>query len=77
MRDWPVFRTLQDRLSLFVRMLPVTRDLKNTSLRERHWNQLVEIVGRQIRPDDGSIVGKYCVVCAALHTHTPLQIHFV
>ena len=52
MKEWSVFSSLQDRILLFNRMLPVTEDLKNPSFRERHWTQLTDIVGRSIEPEN-------------------------
>ncbi|KAI9197259.1 dynein heavy chain and region D6 of dynein motor-domain-containing protein [Polychytrium aggregatum] len=49
-KDWDAFLTLRDRITQIKRTLPVLTDLKNPALRDRHWSQLMEEIGKTFDP---------------------------
>jgi dynein heavy chain len=49
-KDWEVLTYLRDKVNQVKRVLPVLQDLRNPALRERHWSQLVDEIGKQFDP---------------------------
>ncbi|KAL0484096.1 dynein heavy chain, partial [Acrasis kona] len=47
-REWPVWNNLKEKLEQFKRVLPLIQDLKNESLRARHWSDVSELVHSKI-----------------------------
>lgn len=50
MKDWEVFNHLKDKVALTKRILPLIIDLRNGSMRNRHWNQVEELIGKVFNP---------------------------
>ncbi|KAI8915474.1 dynein heavy chain and region D6 of dynein motor-domain-containing protein [Powellomyces hirtus] len=50
MKEWDVFLNLRDRVQHTRRTLPLFQDMKNPALRERHWSELMEEVGKTFDP---------------------------
>lgn len=42
---------LKKAIEDFKEILPVVEELANTSLRDRHWDEIFKIVGQQFNPD--------------------------
>jgi dynein heavy chain len=49
-KDWEVWSTLQERVKQLRRTIPIFHDLKNPAIRERHWQQLMDDVGKVFDP---------------------------
>ncbi|KAJ3127608.1 Dynein heavy chain 2, axonemal, partial [Nowakowskiella sp. JEL0407] len=49
-KDWEAFSTLRDKVTQIKRTIPVLMDLKNPAMRDRHWNQLMDEVGKSFDP---------------------------
>lgn len=43
-RDWPIWQSLSESLDQFKRTLPLILDLKNEAMRDRHWDELRDII---------------------------------
>ncbi|KAI9004259.1 dynein heavy chain and region D6 of dynein motor-domain-containing protein [Gaertneriomyces semiglobifer] len=52
MKDWAVFQSLRDRVQHTRRTVPLLQDLSNSALRDRHWAQLMEEVGKTFNPQE-------------------------
>eukprot|EP00842_Homolaphlyctis_polyrhiza_P005476 jgi/Hompol1/592/HPOL_005362-RA len=50
MKDWDVFNVLKDRVNQTKRTIPLLLDLRNPAMRERHWNQIMDDVGKTFNP---------------------------
>ncbi|KAI9101992.1 dynein heavy chain and region D6 of dynein motor-domain-containing protein [Phlyctochytrium arcticum] len=50
MKEWDVFSNLRDRIQHTRRSLPLLQDLKNPAMRDRHWAQLMDEVGKTFDP---------------------------
>ncbi|RKO93650.1 dynein heavy chain and region D6 of dynein motor-domain-containing protein [Blyttiomyces helicus] len=50
MKDWDVFLSLKERINQTKRSIPLLLDLKNDALRDRHWAQLMEEIGKTFDP---------------------------
>ncbi|KAJ3172703.1 Dynein heavy chain 2, axonemal, partial [Geranomyces variabilis] len=50
MKEWDVFQNLRDRVQHTRRTLPLFQDMKNPALRERHWAELMDEVGKTFDP---------------------------
>ncbi|KAJ3206517.1 Dynein heavy chain 2, axonemal [Entophlyctis luteolus] len=50
MKEWDVFTNLREKISQCRRTIPVLQDLRNPALRDRHWNQIMEEVGKTFDP---------------------------
>jgi dynein heavy chain len=46
MKDWDVYQSLKDRINQCKRTTPILLDLKNPAMRERHWTQLMDEIGK-------------------------------
>ncbi|KAL7754402.1 hypothetical protein RI367_000383 [Sorochytrium milnesiophthora] len=49
-KDWDVLNALRERFKHVKRIVPVLTDLRNPALRERHWTQLVNEIGKAFDP---------------------------
>ncbi|KAI8821286.1 dynein heavy chain and region D6 of dynein motor-domain-containing protein [Fimicolochytrium jonesii] len=50
MREWDVFQSLRDRVQHTKRTIPLLQDLRNPALRDRHWSELIDEVGKSFDP---------------------------
>ncbi|KAJ3217500.1 Dynein heavy chain 2, axonemal [Dinochytrium kinnereticum] len=53
-KEWDVFIALKDRIAQCRRTIPVLLDLKNPAMRERHWAQLMDEIGKTFQPENVS-----------------------
>ncbi|RKP21179.1 hypothetical protein ROZALSC1DRAFT_20732 [Rozella allomycis CSF55] len=51
LKEWDIWQSIKERLNQMKRVIPILKDLKNNSLRQRHWDKLREITGRNIQED--------------------------
>ncbi|KAJ3242061.1 Dynein heavy chain 2, axonemal [Chytriomyces hyalinus] len=51
MKEWDVFTNLKEKISQCRRTIPVLQDLKNPAMRERHWSQIMEEIGKTFDPN--------------------------
>lgn len=49
-KHWPVWSSIKDTVDAFKKTMPLVIDLRNPALRPRHWDQLMEQVGRRFDP---------------------------
>ncbi|KAJ1537343.1 Dynein heavy chain 2, axonemal, partial [Nowakowskiella sp. JEL0078] len=49
-KDWDVFSVVKDKVHQIKRTIPIILDLKNPAMRERHWNQLMDEIGKSFDP---------------------------
>ncbi|KAJ3375748.1 Dynein heavy chain 2, axonemal [Allomyces arbusculus] len=49
-KDWEVLGHLKDKVLHVKRIIPVLQDLRNPALRPRHWEQLVDEIGKSFDP---------------------------
>ena len=45
-KDWEVFSNLKDRVNQIKRMVPLLQDLRNPAMRDRHWNSIMDEIGK-------------------------------
>ena len=45
-KDWEVFSNLKDRVNQTKRTVPLLLDLRNPAMRERHWNAIMDEIGK-------------------------------
>ncbi|KAI8894261.1 dynein heavy chain and region D6 of dynein motor-domain-containing protein [Globomyces pollinis-pini] len=45
-KDWDVFTNLKDKVNQTKRTIPLLLDLRNPAMRERHWNQIMDEIGK-------------------------------
>jgi dynein heavy chain len=45
-KDWEVFTVLKERINQTKRTIPLLLDLGNPALRDRHWNEVMDLVGK-------------------------------
>ncbi|KAI8923518.1 dynein heavy chain and region D6 of dynein motor-domain-containing protein [Entophlyctis helioformis] len=50
MKDWDVFTSLKERVNQTKRTIPLLLDLRNPAMRDRHWNQIMDEVGKTFSP---------------------------
>ena len=50
MKDWDVFNNLKDRVNQTKRTIPLLLDLRNPAIRDRHWTQIMDEVGKTFNP---------------------------
>ncbi|KAJ3325086.1 Dynein heavy chain 2, axonemal, partial [Blyttiomyces sp. JEL0837] len=50
MKDWDVYNNLKEKISQCRRTIPILQDLKNPAMRERHWSQIMDEVGKTFDP---------------------------
>jgi len=53
----PVVKRLQDEVDEFSPVLPVVNDLRNDSLKDRHWTLIHDAIGFEIHGDEGMTLG--------------------
>ena len=49
-KHWPVWAHIKGVVEAFKKTMPLVIDLRNPALRQRHWDQLMEQVGRKFDP---------------------------
>eukprot|EP00798_Chlamydomonas_sp_ICE-L_P021926 gene21926-28972_t len=49
-KQWPVWSWIKDIIDAFKRTMPLITDLRNPSMRERHWEQLMTEIGTKFDP---------------------------
>ena len=49
-KEKDVFHVLRERVNQTKRSIPLLLELKNPALRDRHWNKLMEEIGKQFDP---------------------------
>ncbi|ORZ33974.1 dynein heavy chain and region D6 of dynein motor-domain-containing protein [Catenaria anguillulae PL171] len=49
--SWEVLSSLKEKVTHVKRILPVLTDLRNPALRQRHWEQLVDEIGKAFDPN--------------------------
>ncbi|KAI8904300.1 dynein heavy chain and region D6 of dynein motor-domain-containing protein [Gorgonomyces haynaldii] len=49
-KDWDVFSALKERVNQTKRTIPLLLDLRNPALRERHWGQIMDTIGKTFDP---------------------------
>jgi dynein heavy chain, axonemal len=50
MKDWDVYQVAKDKVNQLRRIIPVLQDLRNPALRDRHWTQLMDEIGKTFDP---------------------------
>jgi dynein heavy chain len=45
-QEWEVFTVLKDKVNQTKRTIPLLMDLRNPAMRDRHWNQIMDEIGR-------------------------------
>merc|ERR1711871_1217937 len=50
LRTWKLFGAMKEKVEQFKKALPLIQDLRNDALRDRHWQQLMDIVGQPFDP---------------------------
>jgi dynein heavy chain len=61
-KDWEMIQFYKNKMTKFKDTMPLIQDLKNPAMRDRHWSQLMEEVGKTFDPhcDDfslGTLIG--------------------
>ena len=51
-RDWDIYRTVDASVKNFLVSVPCVSDLKSPSMRDRHWEQLMEVTKVHINVKD-------------------------
>lgn len=46
-KSWPVWAWIKDVIDAFKRTMPLITDLRNPAMRERHWESLMDEVGKR------------------------------
>ncbi|XP_012280984.2 dynein heavy chain 2, axonemal [Orussus abietinus] len=46
-KNWEIVETMRTRLDKFRRTLPLINDLKNHAMRDRHWDKVKQVIGRE------------------------------
>jgi dynein heavy chain, axonemal len=49
-KDCDVYSNLKDRVNQTKRSVPLLIDLRNSAMRERHWNQIIDLIGKPFDP---------------------------
>lgn len=49
-KHWPVWSSIKDTVDSFKKTMPLVMDLRNDALRPRHWEQVMEQVGKRFDP---------------------------
>ena len=49
-KGWKVLESLKERVDNMKKLMPLIGDLRNPAMRERHWKQLMEEVGKTFDP---------------------------
>ena len=49
--SWGVWSHLKDIVDSFKKTMPLIMDLRNSAIRPRHWQTLMDMVGEQFDPD--------------------------
>ncbi|KAJ3115964.1 Dynein heavy chain 2, axonemal [Phlyctochytrium bullatum] len=49
-KEWDVYTSLKERIAQCRRTIPVLLDLKNPAMRDRHWAQLMDEIGKSFQP---------------------------
>jgi hypothetical protein len=52
--SWSVWIKLKETIDSFKQTLPLTIDLRNPALRQRHWEKLIDHVGQFFDPNSSS-----------------------
>jgi len=47
---WQVLESLKEKVDAMKKLMPLVGDLRNPAMRERHWKQLMEEVGKTFDP---------------------------
>ncbi|KAI8853504.1 dynein heavy chain, N-terminal region 2-domain-containing protein [Chytridium lagenaria] len=53
-KEWDAFTSLKDKITQCRRTIPVLLDLKNPAMRERHWAQLMDEIGKTFQPESAT-----------------------
>jgi dynein heavy chain len=64
----PVGGNLSDSVAEYKPLIPVITDLRNKALKDRHWNEIHDLIGFQIRGDTGFTLGKLIEMHVAQHS---------
>ena len=48
LKTWPAYQELKQKIDDFTQVLPLVSELCKPSVRPRHWDQLIEITGRDL-----------------------------
>ncbi|EKX36467.1 hypothetical protein GUITHDRAFT_97557 [Guillardia theta CCMP2712] len=51
-KNWDIWEKTREKVDQFKRALPLIQDLRNEALRDRHWIQLMEHIGKTFEPSD-------------------------
>lgn len=57
MRNYEVFRLLEEGLKAMMTSLPLVNDLHHPAMRERHWKMLMQLTGKVFIMDDKFSLG--------------------
>jgi len=49
-KSWKTWEAIKDKVDQFKKALPLISDLRNEALRDRHWQQLMDQIGKQFDP---------------------------
>jgi dynein heavy chain len=64
---WPLFKSMEERISDMVVVLPLVNDLHSPSMRDRHWKALVVVTHKSL--DKGPSFCLDDVISLGLHKH--------
>lgn len=51
LRDWDAYKELKDTIDNFLEVLPLLQQMAQKSIMPRHWNQVMEVCGKEINLD--------------------------
>lgn len=70
-KDWDVYTNLKDRINQTKRTVPLLLDLRNPAMRDRHWNSIMDEIGKTFSTsDEGFTLDKILDLGLDQHTET-------
>lgn len=67
-RDWEVAQWFRDTVDAFKKTMPLISDLRNSAMRDRHWQQLMEQTEQRIHPESDDFTLN-SIIALRLDTH--------
>jgi dynein heavy chain len=49
-KEWDVYSNLKERVNQTKRIIPLLLDLRNSAMRERHWNKIMDLISKTFDP---------------------------
>jgi dynein heavy chain len=69
-KNWKTWEATKEKVDQFKKALPLIQDLRNEALRDRHWAQLMDQIGKTFDPKVGEMDGR---VSACLYVLTDVS----